>query len=47
VIPLPPAVKHREVRSERWGDGHFLLFDGTRSDLLQLAENTLNAAETQ
>jgi hypothetical protein len=47
IIPLPMTVKHRQLWSERRGDEQLMLFNGTRTELLQLADNILGAAEVQ
>lgn len=47
IVPLPRDVKHRQVWSERRGDEQLLIFTGTRTELLQLCDNLLGAAEVQ
>jgi hypothetical protein len=47
IIPLPKTTGHRHVWSEHVQGEQLLFFNGTRDELLQLADNILGAAEVQ
>ena len=47
TVPLPSGVKHRELWTMRENDDELLIVNCTRSELLQLADNLLGAAEVQ
>lgn len=47
IVPLPRTVKHGQLWSEVRGDEHLLVVVSTRTELLQLCDNMLGAAEVQ